>query len=140
LTTEALSLEPVASSVPQGRRFVVALLEGWGLADLSETAALLTTEVLTNSVVHAQTPIELCVSRLDGAVHITVRDLSRVLPVPRSPSAMATTGRGLRLLADLAQSWDVSVDTAGKTLSFTVAGGVDPWAAFRQEEWLEADL
>jgi anti-sigma regulatory factor (Ser/Thr protein kinase) len=137
---EALSLQPVASAVPEGRRFVVALLEAWELPDLTETAALLTTEVLTNAVVHAQTPIELCVDHLDDAVRISVRDLSRVIPVPRSTSALATTGRGLRLLAELAQSWDVSVDRAGKTLSFTVAGGVDPWAAFRDAEWLAADL
>lgn len=137
-----LTLPAAVSSVGIGRRLVRDALLEWGLAELTDTAALLTSEVLTNSVLHARTPIVLVVVReADDLVTVTVHDGSRHLPQRRRHARDATTGRGLELLDKLALRWHVEPDDGGKTLTFSVGGGIDPWAAYSKERWGEvADL
>ena len=138
--TATLELPPAAASVRDGRRFIVSVLETWGMADLAETAALLTSELVTNSVLHARTEIILTVSRRNGSVEIEVRDGSRLGPRRRRHRADATTGRGLELLERLARSWDVSVDDDGKSIRFVLDRGSDPWAAYAGVDWMDAEL
>lgn len=138
--TATLELPPTAASVPAGRRFVSALLDTWGMAGLVETAALLTSELLTNSVLHARTAIVLTVTRGDGTVEIVVRDGSRSAPRRRRHARDATTGRGLELLERLAQTWEVSVDDAGKSIRCILAADADPWAAYADARWMDAEL
>ncbi len=139
--TKTLELTPVAASVSVGRRFIAEGLQDLGLADLVETACLLTSELLTNSVLHARTHISISLGR-DGAgrVEICVRDGSRYAPRRRRHAQDATTGRGLELLERLAESWDASVDETGKTIRFTLAVGSDPWAAYGPDDFANADL
>lgn len=136
---ESLSLSPVPAAVPDGRRFVGGWLKTWGLDDLVDTATLLTSEVLTNAVLHARTQLVLTVARLTGGAQIAVRDGSRLVPRQRRHAQDATTGRGLDLLDRLASSWEVTVDDSGKTVSFTLEGDVDPWAAFADVDWSESE-
>lgn len=139
--TESLELSPLAASVGAGRRFVAGCLHDLGLDDLAETACLLTSELLTNSVLHARTDIVLSLGRdADGRVEIAIHDGSRYSPRRRRHAQDATTGRGIELLERLADSWDVSVDDAGKTIRFLLVAGADPWAAFSAEDFADADL
>jgi anti-sigma regulatory factor (Ser/Thr protein kinase) len=138
--TATLELPPAAASVRDGRRFVTTVLEQWGMPDLVETAALLTSELLTNSVLHARTEIVLSVAQLEGCVEIEVRDGSRHGPRRRRHTQDATTGRGLELLERLARSWDVSVDADGKTVRFVLDRSADPWAAYTADDWVDAEL
>jgi anti-sigma regulatory factor (Ser/Thr protein kinase) len=139
--TYELALPPAVVSVGEGRRLVTRALADWDLDALSYTATLLTSEVLTNSVLHARTPIVLTVERTGtAAVKISVRDESMNIPRRRRHAHDATTGRGLELLDRLAQSWHVDAAGDGKTLSFTVGGDVDPWASFNDTDWMEAEL
>ena len=110
------------------------------MSDLVETAALLTSELLTNSVLHARTEIVLSVGLLDGCVEIEVRDGSRHGPRRRRHTQDATTGRGLELLERLARSWDVSVDDDGKVVRFVLDRSADPWAAYTADDWMDAEL
>ena len=139
--TQTLALTPDASSVRNGRQFVASILNEWGLDELAETAVLLTSELLTNSVLHARTDIALTVQRRDDtSVDICVRDGSRHTPRRRRHAHDATTGRGIELLERLAQEWAVTTDEGGKTIRFTVALGTDPWAAFADGDLVEAEL
>jgi anti-sigma regulatory factor (Ser/Thr protein kinase) len=139
--TYVLALPPAVVSVGEGRRLVTEALAAWDLDGLSYTATLLTSEVLTNSVLHARTPMVLTVERTgNDAVKISVRDESIHIPRRRAHAHDAATGRGLELLDRLAQSWRVDTATDGKTLTFTVGGDVDPWASFSDADWLEAEL
>ena len=132
--TLAVELSPVATSVREGRRFVLDALVSWGLDDLADTAALLTSELLTNSVLHARTAIALSVRQVDEAtVEICVRDGSRHAPRRRGHAHDATTGRGIELLEKLAQSWDVTTDETGKTVRFLLAAGEDPWSVVQSD-------
>jgi len=138
--TATVALPPAAASVRDGRRFVTGVLDTWGMPELVETAALLTSELLTNSVLHARTDIVLTLSRHDDGVEIVVRDGSRAAPRRRRHTYDATTGRGLELLERLASSWEVSLDEDGKSVRFIVDAATDPWANYASDDWQDAEL
>jgi len=93
----------------------VRTLTSWGREDLTATAALLVTELVTNAVLHAKTAVEVCLERLtDSRVRVEVRDGSKVRPSLRYHGLDATTGRGLAMVSQLAQSWGVDVGDHGK--------------------------
>ena len=63
----AATFEPVGRSVATARGFVRDTLQGWGLADIVDDAVVLTSELVTNAVVHAGTAAEvLCLRDEDG--------------------------------------------------------------------------
>lgn len=103
------------------RRFVRRVLGEWRLNHLAEDAVLLTSELVTNAVVHAGTGIELT-CRLDaGAVppklEIEVDDQHPGRTVPAEPApagALATSGRGLALAGMLADAWGVTYTRTAK--------------------------
>jgi anti-sigma regulatory factor (Ser/Thr protein kinase) len=128
-------LPSTARSVTEARRFVRDALTSWRLDALAETSALLTSEVVTNAVLHARTPVALVVRRMGDGVCIEVTDGSRRQPRARRATPDATNGRGLALLEQLASTWEVTVHRNGKTVQFTVSGDRDPWAAFSLDSW-----
>src|SRR3954471_24938781 len=138
--TYELTLSPTVDAVGVGRRFVADALSEWDLGALAYTATLLTSEVLTNCVLHARTPIVLTLVRGRDSVTISVHDGSPLLPRRRRHSRDATTGRGLALLDQLAQTWAVTNDGSGKTLTFVVGGDSDPWSQFEGAAWMDAEL
>jgi len=84
-------------------------------------AALLTSEVVTNAVLHARTDIGVGV-RIDGdVVHVEVCDQDAAAPVAKPFGPQASTGRGLLLLDRLATAWGVEERPAGKVVWFDVA-------------------
>ncbi|MDQ1706761.1 MAG: hypothetical protein QOF18_3127 [Frankiaceae bacterium] len=129
-------LPPAARSVTEARRFVLAALSTWGRDGLADTAALLTSEVVTNAVLHARTPLTLAVSQVSDGVCVEVTDGSRRRPTLQRASGEATNGRGIAMLDRLADHWDVSLHQHGKTLRFTVSTERDPWADFAEIEGL----
>lgn len=125
----ALSAEP--ASVRTGRRFLHDVLDDFVPTDLAETAVLLGSEAITNAVVHAGTPLVLeCYSDEDrGELVVEVSDLdeSPVLsPVAAAglrslmvtPDLDAEGGRGLMLIATLADRWGISRTSSGKVVWF----------------------
>jgi anti-sigma regulatory factor (Ser/Thr protein kinase) len=115
----------------EARRHVRASLADWNLETLCDAALLLTSEVVTNSLLHARSAIRLTIELTTNGVRIAVTDASTVIPAMRPRSQSATTGRGLLLLSNLADDWGTEVADAGKTVWFTLSGGRDPWAAVR---------
>jgi anti-sigma regulatory factor (Ser/Thr protein kinase) len=87
-------------------------------ADTSELAQLLVSELVTNAVLHARTPVVLQV-RIDGdRVKVAVNDGSGTCPKPGATSAGATGGRGLQLVNSLAGSWGWQQTLGGKCIWF----------------------
>ena len=126
-TSASWALPPVARSVVEARRHVRATLKEWDLNALSDVAQLLTSEVVTNSLLHARSAIRLTIEHTKAGVRVAVTDESTVIPAMRPRSASATTGRGLLLLSRLADEWDTIVSDGGKTVWFTLRNGRDPW-------------
>src|SRR3954464_2460408 len=131
----ACVLPAVARSVTEARRFAVDALRSWGRDELTDTVALLTSEVVTNAVLHARTSIELVVRAVDGGVSVEVTDGSLMSPRARRAHHESTNGRGMSLLDQLATAWEVRPRENGKTVCFTVTDARDPWASFTNAEW-----
>jgi anti-sigma regulatory factor (Ser/Thr protein kinase) len=112
-----------AAGVSLARRRVVGLLRSDGWADeLIDQAALMTTELATNAVEHARTPYTLTVDLTDQKVRVDVRDASTSPPVVNAtPSATALCGRGLVLVAALADKWGYEPLAGGKSVWFEAA-------------------
>jgi anti-sigma regulatory factor (Ser/Thr protein kinase) len=103
-----LELPGVAESPAAARRLVRAEARRRGLPDHVEDAALLlTSEVVTNAVLHARGPLQVAVPADDGGdrLRVEVSDRSAALPRRRDHGLDVTTGRGVRLIATLARAW-----------------------------------
>lgn len=88
---------------------------------------LLTSELVTNAVLHAGTPVQVTCRLLgdsaDGAVEIAVLDrrpaqLRPDLPHTAAEAAERTNGRGLQLPSELASAWGVTYARAAKAVWF----------------------
>ncbi|MEV8554249.1 SpoIIE family protein phosphatase [Streptomyces glaucescens] len=113
---------PGPESVARARRFVRAALGDAApelAADLLDTAELLTSELVTNAVLHARTDIDVSARAADGRVRVTVRDHrpSRLL-VPQDCPPYAGTGQGLALVDRLASRHGVETSDTAKTVWF----------------------
>ncbi|SCE42823.1 PAS domain S-box-containing protein [Streptomyces sp. di188] len=120
----AASFEPVGRSVASARSFVRDTLQGWGFGDIVDDAVVLTSELVTNAVVHAGTSAELLCLRSEDGVRIEVADRypEREIPLQGSPIDMGSPdregGRGLQLCAALAGHWGVDYTPTHKTVWF----------------------
>jgi hypothetical protein len=122
--SERVDLPAEPASVGQARRFVRRVLSDWALEDLVDTVTLLTSELATNSVLHARTAFAVVVSRSSAELRVDVLDGSVVTPRSRQPSATAATGRGVNMVAALADDWGATSATQlhgfAKGVYFTV--------------------
>ena len=93
------------------RRFVTSTLATWGIAGtVVEHAQLLVSELVSNAVMHGGGPVVLRVIERDrGArVRIEVADGGNGLPRMRRAAPQDVSGRGLRLVDELANGWGSS--------------------------------
>ena len=98
----SVALAPVPTSSYAARNFVTGALRRWRREDLTEVAVLLTSEVVTNAIIHARTDLVLTV-RMDGSsLRVSVRDEEVATPRPRTPDTEG--GRGMALVESLARS------------------------------------
>lgn len=120
--SESLLL-PHPISVSRARLLVRDLITGSGRADLVDDAQLLVSEVVTNAVIHAGTSIRFrCSVDERSGLRVEVRDGSPHHPALRDYADTAGTGRGMSLLAELADEWGVVADAGGKTVWFDLGG------------------
>ena len=122
---DAVSLPADGRAAGMARSVVRNRLREWKLDELLDSAMLLTSEVVTNVIVHTASAPELELSREGAAVLVSVADGSPVPPHRRSHSATAATGRGLQMLQELANDWGWTPVRDGKAVWFLlVRGGI----------------
>lgn len=114
-----LHLEPEPSAVRDARDWVSGVLADWPDEGV-ETARLLVSELVTNSVLHAGTRIAVEYRDEGDRARFEVRDRHLGGPVPKRYAPDSPTGRGMRLVASLAEEWGVERDDEGKTVWFAV--------------------
>ncbi|MDR6979187.1 PAS domain S-box-containing protein [Streptomyces sp. 3330] len=120
----AASFEPVGRSVATARAFVRDTLQGWGFADIIDDAVVLTSELVTNAVVHAGTHADvLCLRSADGVrIEVSDRYPEREIPLQGSLATMGSPdregGRGLQLCAAIAGRWGVEYTPTHKQVWF----------------------
>lgn len=99
------------------RLFAGRTLTAWGADGLAEDVRVVASELATNAFLHARTPFTLTLVLDDDRLRLTLTDGSATAPrLRRFDSTESTTGRGLRIVAELAQAWGVETDSAGKAV------------------------
>ncbi|WP_223205891.1 ATP-binding protein [Streptomyces xanthii] len=113
-------------AVPETRRAVRELLRHWGDPGQSEIAELLTSELVTNALVHTDREAEITATVRPDGLRVEVRDYTGRRPEPRArPADDGTHGRGLFLVESLADAWGVSAPgpgDPGKVVWFELTG------------------
>lgn len=116
---DTVTLDHALSSARTARRFVAHHLAGHD-AELIDSVTLMVSELVTNSVKHSQAPCSVTVELTTGLVHVEVRDAGPDVPVPRSPAHDQPSGRGLQIVAALADDWGIGSTPSGNAVWFRV--------------------
>lgn len=120
-----LTLDPAdLIAVGAVRHRLRTALSHWGVPELSDTAELLSSELVTNALLHTgKGAVFDAVLGSDSRLRVEVQDGASRLPGRRrAPEAeYATSGRGLTLVEALADSWGVQLRGDGKVTWFELA-------------------
>jgi anti-sigma regulatory factor (Ser/Thr protein kinase) len=122
---QEVSLPADPASV-RAARTIVGEMAASGPGEPAQLATLLTSELVTNAVLHAGTSFQLRVVLSEGALRVEVTDASSAVPVVKHYDESAPTGRGLRMVSTSASRWGVDRTDEGKTVWFELDG---PWTA-----------
>ncbi|MFI5807962.1 SpoIIE family protein phosphatase [Streptomyces sp. NPDC051561] len=120
----AATFDPVGRSVATARAFVRDTLQGWGHSELVDDAVVLTSELVTNAVVHAGTQADVLCLRTEDGIRVEVGDRYPEREVPLQGTGMnlggpdREGGRGLLLCAALASKWGVEYTPTLKQVWF----------------------
>ena len=121
-----LELLSTLSAPGTARRHVRGVLSGDGCSeDDVSSAVLLTSEVVTNAVLHGSAPIVLRLQHWGASLRVEVRDAGAAFgPAPTASwDVTAEGGRGLALVEVLATAWGRTVHDdvpTGKTVWFEI--------------------
>ncbi|RBY81908.1 ATP-binding protein [Blastococcus sp. TF02A-26] len=118
--TASMDLSPSSRSVTVARHLVLDLLRSWRAPHDPEDAALLVTELVANVVDHVggDEPFTLEVAFSEEWLRIGVVDGSAVRPVVRELDTGNPRGRGMRLVAAIADRWGAEDHRGGKRVWF----------------------
>jgi anti-sigma regulatory factor (Ser/Thr protein kinase) len=104
------------------RQYVTSRFAAWPV-ELVQVTVLLTSEVVTNAVVHGRGPIQLLLVEDGDRLRVEVTDAEPRLPDgPGKPAEQDESGRGLLILDRLADRWGSHPrrTTPGKVVWFEV--------------------
>ena len=111
-----LTADPVGVRV--ARRFVRSIVDSVLDDEQLATAELLTSELVTNAVLHGGGEPVLAVELDAHRLRIVVHDDTPTMPVIRNPRPLAASGRGMQLVDSLAARWGVDPVATGKDVWF----------------------
>jgi hypothetical protein len=128
LRRDYLELGALDTAPGCARAHVVNVLREWRLMEFGESAELVVSELVTNSVLATravgwplrQPPVRLWLLSDRSSVLMHVWDAIPAPPVPSEAGTDDESGRGLAIVAALSQSWDSYPDAA--------SGGKVTWA------------
>jgi hypothetical protein len=108
-----LPADPAA--VAGARRMASEQLAAWGLIDLEFATELIVSELVTNAIRYGTPPIQLRLVRADALI-CEVSDGSSTAPHLRRARTFDEGGRGLLLVAQVAERWGSRHTSLGKTI------------------------
>ena len=115
---------PVPEAVAAVRRFVMRVLEHWGEYDLLFDAELVTSEMATNAVMHANSPFRARVERSGAVIRIAIEDSGVGGAERRAAAHDDLNGRGVEIIDALASQWGCDELLEGKVVWAEFAAGV----------------
>lgn len=122
-------LTPVVGSASEARAFVCLQLADHHLLHLVEDVRLAVSELVTNAVRHAQTPLTVTLERLPSRVRLSVHDGSPLPPTAVAARLEDCGGRGLEVVGLVSNDWGVDHGSNGDKsvwASFDVAPRAAP--------------
>lgn len=120
LVSETLWLQPSAQAPSRARRWLSEWCSDWGCADVSDDAALLLSELITNAALHARTTITVSARFSAHELKVAVADRQPGHPEGTMPGQSAEGGRGLPIVAAVADRWGVHSHRGGKVVWFVL--------------------
>ena len=103
------------------RRFLRQTLQTWELDGFGEVTELLTSELVTNVVLHVGEPMTVrAVRERPDFFRIEVTDPSSAAPEMQHAGPSDVKGRGLAIVDSLADEWGTWFGNDGKTVWFTI--------------------
>jgi Histidine kinase-like ATPase domain len=84
LRSAQCALEPEPLAAREARQFVTATCREWGLTEQLETVELLTSELVTNGILHARTGLDVALLADADQLTVEVHDHDVRPPVPRA--------------------------------------------------------
>ena len=104
-------------AVHQARSFTRGTLDTWALpTSLARDAILLVSEMVTNAIVHGRAPIHLRLLHAREHLLVEVDDMATAVPRKLRPTANDIHGRGLQLVAMMADEWGTRPIHDGKSV------------------------
>ncbi|MES4908690.1 SpoIIE family protein phosphatase [Streptomyces sp. NPDC000395] len=113
VATRDVSATP--ATVAEARRWATRQLMAWGLEEAVFTTELVVSELVTNAIRHASSPIQLRLIHDTGLI-CEVSDASSTAPHMRRARSFDEGGRGLLLVAQLTQRWGTRQTPHGKVI------------------------
>ncbi|MFE3267483.1 SpoIIE family protein phosphatase [Streptomyces sp. NPDC059215] len=113
--TVAWELLEDLSEVARARDLASLQLARWGLSETSFLAELVVSELVTNAIRYGGNPIQLRLIRHDTLI-CEVSDSSNTAPHLRRARTFDEGGRGLFIVAQLAERWGTRQHSDGKTI------------------------
>jgi anti-sigma regulatory factor (Ser/Thr protein kinase) len=115
------SLTAGPRAAAEARGCVRAAIHAWDVPVDSDTAVVLTSELVTNALRHeAGETILLTITCVCDQLRVDVHDSSSRAPVLEDAPVDAESGRGLMLVASLSTEWGFYRTPAGKAVYFTL--------------------
>ena len=112
---QAWQTVPSPSQIPVAREQAATVLAEWDISgQAAEPALLVVTELLTNALEHADTPIHVTIELGQALVRVQVHDGASTPPQPHDPPQLR--GHGLEIVTALALRQGWTPDPHGKTI------------------------
>jgi two-component sensor histidine kinase len=127
--SQHIELSPVPTAAREARSFVRAGASFLGSDQLQDLLTL-TSELVTNAVLHARTKLDVALVVTDAAVLVCVGDESSGRPESPPPADHQENGRGMMLVRALADDWGVLAEKSSE--------GKAVWFLLRRREDLPA--
>jgi anti-sigma regulatory factor (Ser/Thr protein kinase) len=108
-----MALPPEFTSPKAARAFLLEVLGRWSVRVDTDAATLVVSELVTNAVLHARSPMVLRLGAVDSSLLISVEDLAPLFSPEDSPGRPGG-GRGLAIVAAVSQQWGVEPTAEGK--------------------------
>ncbi len=103
--------------VRAARQFVREIAHAWGYSpQLCDNATLVTSELVTNALVHARSAVGLRVSDVGHTLRVEVEDGDSRNPIMAAVDRDAMGGRGLAVVTSEATTWGVERTLHGKVV------------------------